>query len=125
MEKAILGAFAAALLMKLLFLDIMVAEGQSMVPAIRPGTVILVCNVFYGIRLPISGAYVLRWRSPREGDVLVFYTPLGEIAVKRCAQNLAGDKFFALGDNSPYSYDSRNYGAVSHDSVIGRVIWIK
>ena len=125
MGKSILGAFVAALLMKFFILDFMIAEGQSMAPAIRPGAVLLVCKVFYGIRSPVSGTYMLQWRKPREGDVLVFYTPLGEIAVKRCGEILPGDEFYALGDNSPHSYDSRNYGPVPNNNIIGRVLGIK
>ena len=123
--KAIMGALLAALLIKFFILDIMIAEGQSMAPAIKPGTVLLVCKVFYGIRMPTSGAYILKWRKLREGDVLVFYTPLGEIAVKRCVYILPEDRFHALGDNRSYSYDSRNYGSVSSNNIIGRVLWIR
>ena len=123
--KAILGAFIAALVIKSFFLDFMIVEGHSMAPAIRSGSVLLVCKVYYGIRLPGSGTYLVRWKIPRETDVVVFYTPLGEIAVKRCGEILPGNFFFALGDNSSQSYDSRNYGPVSDDNIIGKVLGIK
>ncbi|MCL2070366.1 MAG: S26 family signal peptidase [Treponema sp.] len=123
--NAILGAFLAALLMKFFILDIMIADGQSMAPAIKPGKVLFVCKVFYGIRMPISGTYIIQWKQPRSGDVLVFYTPLGEIAVKRIAEILPDNTFNALGDNSPYSYDSRNYGLVPLSNIIGRVLWVR
>jgi signal peptidase I len=122
--KAILGAFIAALLIKFFIFDFMIAEGQSMVPAIKPGSILLVCKVFYGLRLP-GGTYLLRWGGPRKGDVVVFYTPLGEIAVKRCGEIPGGDEFYALGDNAPLSYDSRNYGPVPDDNIIGKVLGIK
>ena len=127
-ERAILMAFIAALLIKIFFLDLMVAEGHSMTPAIKPGTILLVCKVFYGIRMPISGSYLLRWRGPHEGDVVVFFTPLGEIAVKRCAEitgEINGGQFYALGDNASQSYDSRYYGPVPKDNIIGRVLGIR
>jgi len=123
--KAILGAFIAALLMKFFIFDFMIAEGHSMYPAIKPGKILLVCKVFYGIRLPGSGYYLVHWRVPREGDVVIFYTPLGEIAVKRCGEILSGRVFYALGDNSSLSYDSRNYGPVPNDNIIGKVLGIK
>ena len=123
--KAIIGAFFIAFFLKFFILDFMVAEGQSMAPAIRPGTVIFVCRVFYGIRLPLSGKYILQWRDVREGDVVVFYTPHGDIAVKRFVQVLPGGMFFALGDNAAQSYDSRNYGTVSQNNIIGRVLGIR
>ena len=123
--KAVIGALMAAMVMKFFILDIMIAEGHSMAPAIRPGNVLLVCRVFYGVRLPGSESYLVRWRVPREGDIVVFYTPLEEIAVKRCAEILNGNMFYFLGDNGSQSYDSRNYGSIPFNNVIGKVLGIK
>jgi len=123
--RAIIGAFIVALVMKFFLFDFMIAEGHSMTPVIKPGTVLLVCRVFYGIRAPGAGVYIVRWGVPRKGDVVVFYTPLGEIAVKRCGETLPGNVFYALGDNSAQSYDSRNYGPVPDDNIIGRVLSVK
>lgn len=96
-----------------------------MAPAIKPGSLLLVCKVYYGIRLPGSGNYVRRWRTPKSGDVVVFYTPLGEIAVKRCGELLPEGDFYALGDNESQSYDSRNYGPVPYRNIIGKVLGAK
>lgn len=123
--RAIIVALIAALVVKIFILDLMIAEGHSMVPAVKPGAILLVCKVFYGFRIPGSGAYLTRWKTPQRGDVVVFYTPLGEIAVKRCGEIPGGDVFYALGDNSLQSYDSRNYGPVPNDNIIGRVLGIK
>ncbi|MCL2380031.1 MAG: S26 family signal peptidase [Treponema sp.] len=124
-ERAILMAFITALFVKLFAFDFMVAEGYSMRPAIEPGTILIVCRVFYGIRLPRSGNYLAQWRVPSPGDVVVFYTPAGEVAVKRLAQTLPGGMFYALGDNAHQSYDSRNYGAVPKSNIIGRVLGVR
>ena len=123
--KAIIGALIAALIMKLFLFDFMIAEGHSMAPAIKPGKILLVCKLAYGIRIPGSGAYLVHWGIPKKGDVVVFYTPLGEIAVKRCGETLPGNLFYALGDNSSQSYDSRNYGPVPNNNIIGKVLGIK
>ena len=122
--KAIVCAFLASLFMKFFILDLMVVDGYSMAPAIRPGTVVLVCRVFYGFKPPGSRSYLVKWRLPREGEVIVFYTPLGEIAVKRAAE-VFYDSFYALGDNESQSYDSRDYWAVPLDNIIGRVLGIR
>ena len=119
--RAVVGAFIVALLLKFFILDLMVVDGQSMTPAIRPGTVVLVCKVFYGFKLPGSGSYIIKWRYPRTGDIVVFYTPLGEIALKRCA-GVYPDGIFSLGDNASQSYDSRDYGLVPFDNIIGKVL---
>ena len=112
----------AALIIKLFLLDIMIAEGHSMLPVIKPGTVLFVCKVYYGFKVPFTGTYLFQWKFPKEGDVVVFYTPLGEIAVKRCGEILPGDEFYAVGDNILHSYDSRNYGPVSNKNIIGKVL---
>ena len=121
-EKAMIWALITALLMKLFLFDFMLAEGHSMLPTIKPGTILLVCKLNFGFRLPGSGKYVLRWAFPRVGDIVVFYTPLGEIAVKRCGELSPDGFFFALGDNGPQSYDSRSYGLVPADNIIGKVL---
>ncbi|MDR3138970.1 MAG: signal peptidase I [Treponema sp.] len=125
MGRAILGAFIAALFMKIFLFDFMLTEGQSMMPVIKPGSVLLVNKMVYGFRLPWSGAYIAWWARPKQGDVVVFYTPAGEVAVKRCAEITKKNEFIALGDNTLQSYDSRSYGPVPLDHIIGKVLGIK
>ena len=125
MGKAIIGALITALIMKLLLFDFMIAEGHSMLPAITPGKILLVFRLSYGLRLPGSGIYILRWAVPAEGDIVVFYTPYGEMAVKRCGEIYPENHFYALGDNSSHSYDSRSYGPVPMNNIVGRVLGIK
>ena len=112
-------------MVKFFILDFMIADGNSMVPTIKSGAILPVCKLSYGLRLPGSQNYLLQWGIPKEGDVVVFYTPLGEIAVKRCGENLKDGLFNAIGDNSLQSYDSRNYGPVPKNHIIGRVLGIK
>ena len=37
---------------------------------------------------------------------------------------LEDDQYFVLGDNREDSYDSRNYGPVSRQEILGRAIWV-
>jgi signal peptidase I len=111
--------------MKVFLFDFMVAAGPSMTPAIRSGAVLLVVRVAYGFRLPGATGYLLRWSAPKAGDVVVFLTPSGDRAVKRCGVWDGEDTFFALGDNHRESYDSRFYGPVPVDSILGKVFGIK
>ncbi|MDR2795155.1 MAG: signal peptidase I [Spirochaetaceae bacterium] len=122
---AILSALGAALILKLVFFDFMVAEGESMSPAINDGRVLIVNRLAYGFRPPLHKSYLWRWALPDRGNIVVFYTPLGDLAVKRCAAVLGGEHFLALGDNSLESYDSRAYGPVPLDNILGRVVGIK
>jgi signal peptidase I len=123
--KAVLWACAAALLMKIFLFDFMVTRGSSMTPAIRNGAVLLVVRIAYGFRPPGAGGYLLRWSRPEAGDVVVFLTPVGDTAVKRCGAWNGEDTFFALGDNRGESYDSRFYGPVPVDRIIGKVFGVK
>jgi signal peptidase I len=120
--KAILCAFIAALLLKLFFFDFMIAQGYSMEPAIRNGTVLIVSRLRYGFRLPLRQRYLIRWAQPKAGEVVVFYTPLGELAVKRCIALTESGDFIVEGDNVLTSYDSRSYGPVQSDNIIGKVL---
>jgi len=114
-------AIAAALLIKLLLFDFFIAQGHSMEPAIFDGAVLVISRVSYGIRLPLMKSYLVRWSKPAVGDIVVFYTPEGERAIKRCVQ-IEGDNFYAEGDNDLASYDSRAYGKVSVEKIIGKVL---
>jgi signal peptidase I len=122
--KAIAAALITALGMKLFFVDFMISEGRSMIPSIMPGSLLLVNRAAYGLRVPWTGGYILRWKQPEAGDIVVFKTPLGETAVKRCA-SAEGEGFFALGDNAGESLDSRSYGFIGNDSILGKVVGIR
>ncbi|GHU07955.1 hypothetical protein FACS1894151_03080 [Spirochaetia bacterium] len=124
--KALLAAFVIALCMKLFLFDFMVTDGRSMLPVIQPGTILLVNRVAYGFRLPWSEHYLFSWALPKTGDIIVFYSPHGEPVVKRCSALVAANKkFIALGDNSLESYDSRSYGPVPIDHIVGKVLGVK
>ncbi|MDR0525299.1 MAG: S26 family signal peptidase [Spirochaetaceae bacterium] len=120
--RAILGAFCIALIMKVFLFDFMVAEGRSMLPAIQPGTVMVVLKTAYGLRLPGAEEYLFRWSQPKPGEVIIFYAPDGVLAVKRCASVPEAWTFIVLGDNSKDSKDSRSYGPIGFDCIIGKVL---
>jgi len=125
MGKAIFAAFLAALLAKLFLFDVVIADGKSMEPTISSGTVLVVNRLQYGFRFPGRKDFLVRWAKPREGDVVVFFAPSGYVAVKRAGGLCEKGTFMAKGDNYPLSYDSRSFGPVSVDAVIGRVLGIR
>jgi signal peptidase I len=124
--RAVLAAFIAALFLKTFVFDFMIVEGSSMEPVLMPGQVVMVNRLAYGIRAPFQAKggnrYLVRWNIPSENDVVVFWTPLDALAVKRISALLPGERFIALGDNSLQSYDSRSYGPASFDDIIGKVL---
>jgi signal peptidase I len=96
-----------------------------MEPAIHAGDVLVVGKLWYGFRPPWSDSYLLRWADPAINDVVVFLTPHGIRAVKRCVSVTGKGEFIAQGDNSSVSLDSGYYGPVPIDSIIGQALWIK
>jgi signal peptidase I len=120
---AILLAFAVAALMKLFCFDFIIAEGQSMLPAVKNGTLLFVNKLAFGFRPPFSHKYLVRWALPASHDVVLFWTPFGDLAVKRFA-GFAGEdgSWLARGDNEPASFDSRSYGPVPLDNIIGKAL---
>jgi len=114
-----------ALVLKLFLLDFIIAEGNSMEPSIKSGSVLVVNRLQYGLRFPGQKGYLIRWSAPRPGDVVVFYSPSGNVAVKRCGALIGKGEFMANGDNSLRSYDSRSYGPVSVENTIGKVMGVR
>ncbi len=59
----------------------------------------------------------------RAGDVIVFRQPTYGIMIKKVERVLgAGDQFFVVGEH-PYSIDSRQFGPISKEALLGKVIW--
>jgi signal peptidase I len=124
--KTILAAFATALFIKVFAFDFMLTQGDSMTPALNNGSVLVINHLAYGLRLPWNGVYVCRWGIPKTGDVVVFFTPYGELAVKRCRAIADDDsRFIALGDNGAQSYDSRSYGPVPVANIVGKALGVR
>ena len=121
-KKALILALVTALVLRLVFFDFIIAQGHSMEPAVKNGDILIISRLRYGIRLPWQQKYLIRWALPKKGEVVVFYTPTGEMAVKRCTAVIDGQRFYAEGDYSLTSYDSRSYGAIPVENIIGKVL---
>ncbi len=86
-------------------------KDRSMEPALREGTSVLVNR----------WAYLLR--EPAVGDVVVAKHPTKEgFLVKRIAE-VEPDGCFLLGDNEKYSVDSRAFGLVGNNLIVGKVLF--
>jgi signal peptidase I len=82
-----------------------VVSGLSMIPTLAPGERLLVRN---------DGPIVL-------GDIVVF-KQANQFDVKRVL-HIEADGIFVQGDNDLVSTDSRNYGLIPFDDVIGTVTY--
>jgi signal peptidase I len=119
--RTILLAFIFAIVLKLFCFDFVIVEGNSMLPTLKPGSVLFVNRSAYGFRFPWMKNYLVSWNVPEKNDIVIFVTPMGHIAVKRCSEIIAKTQFIALGDNADDSLDSRSYGPVPIDNILGKV----
>jgi len=80
-------------------------SGPSMAPAIADGTTVLV-----------------RQQRPQAGDVVLVRRPEADVLIVKRVDHLTDDgRVFLRGDGS-VSTDSRDFGALSLDSVLGVVV---
>ena len=87
-------------------LRLVVVDGDSMRPALEPGDRLLVLSL-----------------PPRVGDI-VAVRHRGRTIVKRVAAIADdGDRVDVLGDNAAASTDSRTFGPVAREAILGRVVY--
>lgn len=73
-----------ALFFKLCIVDCMYVSGPSMAPLLRHGSYILEFKLAWGIPVPFTNTYLLRWGKPKTGDIVI-YTWLDRYVIKRIA----------------------------------------
>ena len=84
--------------------------GNSMLPLLQPGEEILMDINAY------------KQAKPKINDIVVAIQPRDRITiVKRVKQITPDGKYFLVGDNPSQSTDSRHWGTVSHQDILGKV----
>ena len=169
-----------------LLIEPFVIPSASMLPNLLIHDHVLVKKFAYGIRLPLSDHWILRWSQPKRGDIVVFRYPEdpkvfyikriigvpgdsiqvqdGRVSLEGIPKKLQDEKvdsdgmhqfkedhyrvqfrsqaamtdslvenfevpqgsYFVMGDNRDYSADSRVWGFLSQDLLVGPawVIWL-
>ena len=83
-------------------------QGSSMLPCLVHGETVLINP---------------KYRKLKEKDIIVFHHPLQNMnAVKRIYKIHTDGRLEVLGDHPPESTDSRHFGFVEPNSVIGKVV---
>ncbi len=78
-----------------------------MAPSLREGAFVMVCT----------------WGRIQRGDVIVFRNPsTGRDSVKRVV-GISQRCYFVEGDNLTHSTDSRHFGMISSEDVVGKVLF--
>jgi len=165
-------ALVIALVVRTLLLQAFKIPSSSMENTLLVGDHIFVNKFLYGYHIPYTKGRILRFSTPKRGDIIVFVFPEdpGKDFIKRVI-GLPGDtvevrqktvfvngeplgepytrfadgrnpeslvrtrdsmppvrvpegKLFVMGDNRDRSYDSRFWGFVDMDAVIGKALFI-
>ncbi len=99
-------AIAIALVIRIFLFEPFKIPTGSMIPTLQIEDHIFVAKSAYGIKLPLSDGYLVRWSDPERGDVVVFPFPIkghedyGKDFIKRVI-GLPGDQV-ELKDNILY-----------------------
>ena len=72
-------AVLIALFLRTFVLEPFQIPSGSMRPTLLEGDRLFVLKFSHGIRVPLSTRYVVRWRAPERGDIVVFVWPAPEI----------------------------------------------
>lgn len=103
---------------QLLGIQIYFIPSMSMYPELKPGQFVL------------ADSWAYTQKPPKPDDIIVFHDNNDQqILVKRIAHwpdgSLISDgHWFVLGDHRPYSIDSRHFGGITEQQIIGRVIMV-
>lgn len=98
--------------------------GHSMAPLIKPGDLVLVRPGAYDARRPARGDVVAVRPDALDGRTFVkriVGLPNERITVDGKEWQLGEDEFFLLGDQQDDSFDSRIFGPVTREQLIGPV----
>ena len=80
---------------------------RSMEPSIKEGDYLIV-NRWYG-RLKV-------------GDIVVLRHPAKKIAIVKRISTISSNSIYVIGDNSAFSEDSRKFGGLSRERIVGKVL---
>lgn len=81
--------------------------GESMLPYLKPNHIVL----------------IRRTQDFKVNDLVVFYHQ-GLEKIKR-VDKIKHKKIYVLGSNLEYSLDSREYGWINRENILGKLIWPK
>lgn len=84
--------------------------GTSMLPAFRDGDIVLVNRL----------AYV--FNKPQIGDVVAVKDPRDKKVLIKRIEKIVNRSYFVIGDNKLHSTDSREFGMIGKNLIIGKVI---
>ena len=86
-------------------------KGRSMLPTISSGTTVLISSLPYF------------FTSPKINDIVLVEDPRTKRPLLKRITNVSPSEYFVTGDNMEQSTDSRHFGAVARQHILGKVIF--
>ncbi|MFH1859878.1 MAG: signal peptidase I [bacterium] len=71
----IIPALILALLIRTFVVQAFKIPSESMVPTLQIGDHLFVCKFSYGLKIPFIDKTLLKWNSPKRGEIIVFRYP--------------------------------------------------
>jgi len=81
-----------------------------MYPSLNAGNMVLVCGYFFS--------------KPRIGDIIAVRDPRDEKTIIKRISKIENRQYFVEGDNKAASTDSRDFGMIDKDNIIGKVVFV-
>ena len=82
-------------------------KGDSMIPTFKENDVVLVNRLSYFLS------------PPKIGDLIILKR--GQYMIKRIKE-IKNDEYFVVGDNKKESVDSRRFGWIDREDIVGKVL---
>ena len=111
---SIIVAICLVLFIKHFIVDIRMVSSDSMSPTLKKGELVVISKLAYNI-------FGFDYKQHLPNDIVIFNKD-NELLVKRISYISHEDSLFVVGDNIENSNDSRSFGLVSKDKVIGKAI---
>jgi len=134
--KVVLISLAIVLPIRIYIAQPFIVSGESMEPNFHDGEYLIIDELTYQFRQPVRGeVIVFRYPlNPREffikriiglpGETVE--TQTGKVVAKvvpNVTMTLKENEYFVMGDNRPHSSDSRFWGALPKDKIMGRTLF--
>ena len=104
---------------------LMRVHGHSMAPLLHPGQLVFIDQAAYETRPPRRGELVAARPAALGGSQAfvkrVVGLPNEQVEMDGRAWQLGAGEYFLVGDHHAHSIDSRTFGPVKHDELIGPV----
>ena len=111
LNKMPILAFVAGVMYKFLAMEPKKVIGESMEPTLISGDLVIIDKLTYV------------YRRPAIGDVIAFWMSNEKVAIKRIGE-IEDQDIYVIGDNTKVSNDSRSYGPIPREDVIGKALLI-